>query len=114
MDRSMCVDRTCTLRVKCLRYRATPSRWQSYMGYKQKPDGSCPDFLDIADYPNDRIELVEDVDRALREADEAAAVKDDLAELLRAARAVVNDNDLDHVRETPSICELRYALRAFP
>lgn len=32
-DISMCLDHKCPLRETCYRYKATPSKWQSYTGF---------------------------------------------------------------------------------
>jgi hypothetical protein len=50
VDISMCLNKSCPMKGRCVRYRAVPNKHrQSYSGFIF--DGGCPDFIDVKDSP---------------------------------------------------------------
>ena len=50
-DITMCQNHMCPLRDSCYRYRATPSKWQSYGQFEYDLyNGSCDDYIEIKEW----------------------------------------------------------------
>jgi len=58
-DISMCLNKSCPMKSKCVRYRAVPSDIrQSYGSFKYDSDG-CPNFWDVKNSPYKLREVVD-------------------------------------------------------
>jgi hypothetical protein len=52
-DIKMCDNDHCTLSAMCVRYLAFPElEHQQYGNYKQKDDGTCDFFIELAKHPD--------------------------------------------------------------
>lgn len=49
-DISMCNNNFCSLKETCYRYKATPSKRQSYTNFKQNEAGYCEYYVKFIEY----------------------------------------------------------------
>jgi hypothetical protein len=53
MDMKMCDNDDCTLSSTCVRYLAFPElEYQQYGDFKQKDNGDCDHYIQLAIYPD--------------------------------------------------------------
>lgn len=62
-DITMCLNRECSMRRTCFRYRAKPNEYrQSCYEFKQDENGNCDSYSDIIGYPEYKLRPLDEMD----------------------------------------------------